>query len=57
MDSDKRLSPIVRPTDEELKVLSDSFEAKQPWDVLEHAFKTYKERIVLACSLGRKMSR
>jgi phosphoadenosine phosphosulfate reductase len=42
----------LRPTDEALKVISDSFEAKQPWDVLEHALKTYPRRIVLACSFG-----
>jgi phosphoadenosine phosphosulfate reductase len=41
-----------RPTDEDLKALSDSFEAKQPWDVLEYALKTYPRQIVLACSFG-----
>ena len=42
----------VRPSDEELKARSDSFEAKQPWDVLEYALTTYSQRIVLACSFG-----
>ena len=41
-----------RPTDQELKALSDSFESKQPWDVVEYALKTYPQRIVLACSFG-----
>ena len=43
---------IDRPTDEALKSLSDSFEAKQPWEVLEYALNTYRHRIVLACSFG-----
>lgn len=44
--------PPARPTDDELKAISDSFEAKQPWDVLAYALKTYRQRIVLACSFG-----
>jgi phosphoadenosine phosphosulfate reductase len=44
--------PAARPSDEELKARSDSFEAKQPWDVLEYALTTYSQRIVLACSFG-----
>jgi phosphoadenosine phosphosulfate reductase len=41
-----------RPTDEELKTLSDAFEAKQPWQVVEFALQRYAPRIVLACSFG-----
>jgi phosphoadenosine phosphosulfate reductase len=41
-----------RPTDVELKTLSDSFEAKQPWEVVEFALRRYAPRIVLACSFG-----
>jgi phosphoadenosine phosphosulfate reductase len=41
-----------RPTDEELKTLSDGFEAKQPWEVVEFALQRYAPRIVLACSFG-----
>lgn len=44
--------PAERPADAELKALSDSFEAKQPWELLEYALKTYQGRIVLACSFG-----
>ena len=44
--------PAERPSDAELKALSDSFEAQQPWDVLKYALKTYEGRIVLACSFG-----
>ena len=44
--------PAAQPSDEELKALSDSFEAKQPLDLLEYALKTYRQRIVLACSFG-----
>jgi phosphoadenosine phosphosulfate reductase len=46
------IMPVARPTNEELKRLSDSFESKQPWDVLEYALRTYAKRIVLACSFG-----
>jgi phosphoadenosine phosphosulfate reductase len=42
----------TRPPDTELKRLSDSFEDKQPWDVLDYALKTFAGRIVLACSFG-----
>ncbi|TAJ29976.1 MAG: phosphoadenylyl-sulfate reductase [Nitrospirae bacterium] len=41
-----------RPSDEELKALSDSFESKQPQDVLAYALERYASRIVLACSFG-----
>ena len=44
--------PTARPSDAELKALSDSFESQQPWDLLEYALKTYRQRIVLACSFG-----
>jgi phosphoadenosine phosphosulfate reductase len=44
--------PHSRPSDESIKTLSDSFEAKQPWDVLEYALQRYAGRIVLACSFG-----
>jgi phosphoadenosine phosphosulfate reductase len=40
------------PSDAELKTLSDSFETKQPWDVLEYVLKSYAGRTVLACSFG-----
>lgn len=42
----------TRPTDEELKTLSDSFESTQPQDVLAHALGQYFPNIVLACSFG-----
>ncbi|MBM4125228.1 MAG: phosphoadenylyl-sulfate reductase [Nitrospira sp.] len=42
----------VRPSDAELKALSDSFESKQPQDVLAYALDRYAGRIVLACSFG-----
>jgi len=42
----------VRPTDEALKALSDSFEPKQPQDVLAHALERYAPNIILACSFG-----
>lgn len=42
----------ARPSDDELKARNDSFETKQPWDVLEYALTTYSQRIVLACSFG-----
>jgi phosphoadenosine phosphosulfate reductase len=41
-----------RPTDHELKALSDSFESKQPWEVLGYALEQYSPRIILACSFG-----
>ena len=52
MESNTHITPVGRPSDEELKALSDSFETKQPWDLLEYALKTYRQRIVLACSFG-----
>ena len=42
----------ARPTDEALKALSDSFESKQPQDVLAYALERYAPNIVLACSFG-----
>ncbi len=41
-----------RPTDDALKTLSDAFETKQPWEVVEFALQQYAPRIVLACSFG-----
>lgn len=41
-----------KPSDEVLKSLSDSFESKQPWEVLAYAIERYFPRIVLACSFG-----
>lgn len=41
-----------RPAQHDLKAVSDSFESKQPWDVLAYALERYAERIVLACSFG-----
>ena len=41
-----------RPSDQELKVLSDSLESRQPWEVLEQALTMFKGKIVLACSFG-----
>lgn len=41
-----------RPTDEELKSLSDSFESRQPQDVLAYALDRFSPDIVLACSFG-----
>jgi phosphoadenosine phosphosulfate reductase len=41
-----------RPPDEVIKALSDSFEAKQPWDLLQYVLERHASRIVLACSFG-----
>jgi phosphoadenosine phosphosulfate reductase len=41
-----------RPSDYELKTLSDSFESKQPWEVLGYALERYDSKIILACSFG-----
>lgn len=41
-----------RPSDAELKALSDSFEPKRPEDVLAYALDRYAPHIVLACSFG-----
>jgi len=41
-----------RASVEELKALSDSFESKQPQDVLAYALKYYAGRVILACSFG-----
>lgn len=42
----------TRPSDEALKALSDSFEVKQPWDVVAYALAHYGHSIILACSFG-----
>jgi phosphoadenosine phosphosulfate reductase len=42
----------IRPSDESLKALGDSFEARQPWDILAHALTLYPQRLILACSFG-----
>lgn len=42
----------ARPSDEELKALSDAFEPRQPQDVLAYALERYFPGIVLACSFG-----
>jgi phosphoadenosine phosphosulfate reductase len=42
----------ARPSDEALKALSDSFESKQPWEVLAEVMPRYSPHIVLACSFG-----
>lgn len=39
-------------TKPDFKMLSDSFEAKSPQDVLAYAVEKYSPRIVLACSFG-----
>lgn len=41
-----------RPTDDELRTLSDSLESKQPQDVLAYALRQYGAKIILACSFG-----
>ena len=41
-----------RPSDEELKALSGSFESKHPQDVVAYALDRYWPRIILACSFG-----
>jgi len=52
MELKEGMQSARRPTDEALKAISDSFEAKQPWDVLEYALKAYPQNIILACSFG-----
>ena len=41
-----------RPTEEALKVLSDSLEGKSPQDIIASAFSQYSPKIILACSFG-----
>jgi phosphoadenosine phosphosulfate reductase len=48
----KNNAAVSRPTDDELRALSDSFESKQPQDILACALKQYGSSIVLACSFG-----
>ena len=42
----------TRPSDEAFKALSDSFEVKQPWDVVAYALAHYGHSMILACSFG-----
>ena len=49
---DQPIANNSRPSDEELKALSDSFELKQPQDLLAYALDRYAPRIVLACGFG-----
>jgi phosphoadenosine phosphosulfate reductase len=42
----------TRPSDAELKTLSNSFEAKRPQEVLAYALARYFPKIILACSFG-----
>ncbi|MBD0305428.1 MAG: phosphoadenylyl-sulfate reductase [Nitrospiraceae bacterium] len=42
----------VPPSEDALKALSESFESKQPQDVVAYALERYSPRIVLACSFG-----
>ncbi len=46
------MSTNVRPTEADLKALSDSFEARQPQDVLADALERFTPRVILACSFG-----
>ena len=48
----RNIDPSIRPSDESLKTLSDSFESKYPWDVLAYAVEHYVPRLILACSFG-----
>lgn len=41
-----------RPSDEELKALSNSFETRSPQDLLQDVLARYGSRIILACSFG-----
>ena len=52
MEATSTYQPPVRPSDAALKAISDSFESKPPWEVLEYAVQTYPQRIILACSFG-----
>ncbi len=52
MKEEKIVEVRGRPSDEELKALSDSFESKQPQDLLAYALERYPSSIVLACSFG-----
>lgn len=49
---EKQTGIVNRPSDEELKALSDSFESKPPQEVLAYALERYFPNIVLACSFG-----
>lgn len=42
----------TRPSERDLKALSDSFEFRSPQDVLTYALQHFADRIVLACSFG-----
>jgi phosphoadenosine phosphosulfate reductase len=52
MELKEGMQSARRPTAEALRAISDSFEAKQLWDVLEYALKRYAQHIILACSFG-----
>jgi phosphoadenosine phosphosulfate reductase len=52
MKEGKTVEVRSRPSDEELKELSNSFESKQPQDLLSYALERYPFSIVLACSFG-----
>jgi phosphoadenosine phosphosulfate reductase len=45
-------SGVARPTDAELKAVSDAFEARSPQDLLQEVLARYASRIILACSFG-----
>jgi phosphoadenosine phosphosulfate reductase len=42
----------IRPSDGDLKILNESFETQQPWDVLAYAIERYFPSVILACSFG-----
>jgi len=52
MTVEKQTAVGNRPSEEALKALSDSFESKQPQEVLAYALERYFPGIVLACSFG-----
>src|SRR5579885_2883177 len=52
MGADGDRTAVGRPSDEDLRALSDSFESAGPEAVLAHALERYASRIVLACSFG-----
>lgn len=52
MGAEANSTAVARPSDEELRALSDSFESASPEAVLAHALERYASRIVLACSFG-----
>jgi phosphoadenosine phosphosulfate reductase len=42
----------ARPSDQELKTLSEAYETKSPQEILAYAIERFFPRIVLACSFG-----